>query len=332
MRYWWAENLIIMKRNLFLLLAIISVVGMMVISGCKKAETYTITFDSNGGSGTMQQQIFTEGEAQKLAKNTFTRDGYIFSGWNGNGAVYIDEQMITINSDMILYAQWTEDNSSQGGHSQGGQGGENITPNPLNGHTWIDLGLPSRTKWATCNVGANTPEALGDYFAWGETTPKSPFTINWDVYNWCNGSGNTLTKYCDNPDYGDNGFTDNLKLLQPSDDAATANWGSGWRMPTRYELEELVDICTHETTSQNGVNGVLFTGPNGNKIFFPATFDSEFTGTIEIGLYWSNTLPTNDPKYAFEFEFYLDPDDFNIYVSEDYERYYRLSIRPVCAQ
>ena len=99
------------------------------------------------------------------------------------------------------------------------------------GHDYVDLGLPSGTMWATCNVGAESPDQYGDYFAWGETTPKD--TYNWNTYLYSNGDYNQLTKYCSQSDFGFNGFTDNLKTLQPSDDAATTNWGeAGALQPT----------------------------------------------------------------------------------------------------
>ena len=98
------------------------------------------------------------------------------------------------------------------------------------GHDYVDLGLRSGTLWATCNVGADIPEAYGDHFAWGETQPKAAY--NDSNYIYSQGGYNQFTKYCTKPEFGFNGFTDNLKTLQPSDDAATVNWGEGWRTPT----------------------------------------------------------------------------------------------------
>ena len=92
-------------------------------------------------------------------------------------------------------------------------------------YAYVDLGLPSGLLWATCNVGADNPEDYGDYFAWGETQPKD-VVYYWSTYPYCNGSYNTLTKYCNNSNYGYNGFTDDLTILLPEDDAATANSGS----------------------------------------------------------------------------------------------------------
>ena len=160
-------------------------------------------------------------------------------------------------------------------------------------HAYVDLGLPSGTLWATCNVGAVTPEDYGDYFAWGETQPK--VTYDWSTYQYCNGSYNTLTKYCNNSDYGYNGFTDNLTTLLPEDDAATANWGSDWHMPTKEEWEELYNNTTVTWTTQNGVNGRLFTAANGNILFLPAVgWNTGSPSEIgRFGIYWSSSLFSN---------------------------------------
>ena len=197
-----------------------------------------------------------------------------------------------------------------------------------NGYGYVDLGLPSGTLWATCNVGANSPTAYGDYYAWGETTTKE--TYSWDTYRYCNGSFTTLTKYCNNSSLGNNGFTDNLTTLEASDDAATANWGVGWRMPTSEELNELKNSCTVTWTTLNGVNGRLFTGPNGNSIFLPAAgrrFVSDLYGAGSYGDYWSSSLYVAPPGNAW----YLDFDSGN-YGMYGYDRDYGQSVRPVCAQ
>ena len=192
---------------------------------------------------------------------------------------------------------------------------------------YVDLGLPSGLLWATCNVGANVPEEYGDYFAWGETTPKD--TYNWSTYQYCNGSFNTLTKYCNNSSYGYEGFTDDLTTLLPEDDAATANWGSGWRMPTEEEWEELLDNTTVTWTTQNGVNGRLFTATNGNSLFLPAAgarWDGEL-GNVGSGNYWSSSLDmvysdNSDNALGFGFE-------SGGYIVGYAGRYYGFTVRPV---
>ena len=182
---------------------------------------------------------------------------------------------------------FTTEGSSGGGGSWGS-------------HDYVNLGLPSGTLWATCNVGADTPEDYGDYFAWGETQPKDWY--GWSAYQYCMGSYNTLTKYCNNSVYGYNGFTDNLTILQPSDDAATANWGNGWRMPTKEEWQELYQNTTHTWTTQNGVNGRLFTTSNGSSLFLPVAgfrWVGELCNVGIFGYYWSSSLGTDDPDFAW---------------------------------
>ncbi len=160
---------------------------------------------------------------------------------------------------------------------------------PVEEHEWVDLGLPSGTLWATCNVGANSPEEFGDYFAWGETEPKDYYHLG--TYKWCNGSYNTMTKYCVHSDFGANGLTDGKTELDPDDDAAYVNWGPQWRMPTLEQLQELIDKCTWTWTTKNGVNGRLVTGPNGNTMFLPAAsyrVNDSYAGSG--GFYWSRML------------------------------------------
>jgi hypothetical protein len=157
-------------------------------------------------------------------------------------------------------------------------------------------------------VGASSPEDYGDYFAWGETQPKSYY--DWSTYLYtCNDDWDGLTKYCDRSDYGCNGFTDNLTILQPGDDAATANWGSGARMPTKQEWEELENYCSSVWTTQNGVNGRRFTGSNGNTLFLPAAgyrWYGELGYAGYNGYYCSSSLYTDYPDGAWCFNFNSD--------------------------
>jgi hypothetical protein len=172
-------------------------------------------------------------------------------------------------------------------------------------HEYVDLGLPSGTLWATCNVGADNPEDYGDYFAWGETQPKDYY--DWSTYQYCMGTDHTLTKYCSQSDYGYNGFTDNLTTLLSEDDAATANWGAGWRMPTQAEWQELLDNTTSTWTTKNGVNGRLFTASNGNSLFLPAAGirSNDGLGSADfLGFYRSRSLFTDIPHRAWALIFY----------------------------
>ena len=185
-------------------------------------------------------------------------------------------------------------------------------------HEFVDLGLPSGLLWAACNLGANSPEDCGDYFAWGETEPKEMY--DWKQYKYssvCNDEY-YLTKYCTDPKLGFNGFVDSLMILEPIDDAVVANWGADWRMPTKEEYEELNQETTFTWIKVNGVEGRLLTGPNGNSIFFPATgfyLDGEIICT-GLGIYWSSSLQTVSQVSAWSLHF----DYENCHVCATYER------------
>ena len=190
-------------------------------------------------------------------------------------------------------------------------------------HEYVDLDLPSGLLWATCNLGADTQEGYGDYFAWGEAQPKDNY--DWSTYIY-GSDWNQITKYCNDASYGYNGFTDNLTTLLPEDDAATANWGSGWRMPTEEEWEELYDNTTCTLATQNGVNGRLFTASNGYSLFLPAAgcrLNSGLDHAGSYGNYWSSSLFTIRPDCAWHIFF----------GSDDYygSRTYGFTVRPVCS-
>ena len=160
-------------------------------------------------------------------------------------------------------------------------------------HEYVDLGLPSGLLWATCNIGANAPEEYGDYFAWGETTPKSVY--DWDNYQFWD--GNNLTKYNE---------SDGLTTLLPEDDAAVANWGNGWRIPTLAEWQELIVNTTGIRTQLNGESGYLFTASNGNTLFIPAAGDlwDPSGENYDAGwgsVYWSSSLFDQWTSYSTRF-------------------------------
>ena len=149
-----------------------------------------------------------------------------------------------------------------------------------NGHEYVDLGLSSGLKWATCNIGANSPEEYGNYYTWGETETK-------ETYDYCNHPTYDLTF----SDLKSQGYVDSEGNLIPLHDAATANWGGNWRMPTYEEMEELEIECTWKWMTQNNVDGMKVTGPNGNSIFLPAMGDPFYY----FGNLWSSTC-YNFPK------------------------------------
>ena len=186
----------------------------------------------------------------------------------------------------------------------------------------VDLGLS--VKWASCNIGASSPEDYGDYYAWGETETKNSFS--WENYKFrANGNTNdniTFTKY--NTKSG-RGTVDNKTSLVLSDDAARVNWGGNWRIPTKAEIDELKSNCTMTFTSQGGVNGYNVTSnKNGNSIFLPAKG------------FWSSSLNTDYPNYAWQMNFPSSQNQSydhkripSAQVNYGYLRYQGLSIRPV---
>lgn len=193
---------------------------------------------------------------------------------------------------------------------------------------WVDLGLPSGLLWATRNVGASSPEDYGDYFAWGETQPKSDY--DYDTYNYyrCDNFDCGWIKYCNDSATGYHNYMDNLTILQPGDDAATVNWGGGARMPTIEEWEEL---CSHTTcTCIDGMSsGLCFTGSNGNSIFLPAAACriGKEIGYVDLeGFYWSSSLDYVDyPWYL-----YLRVDG-EIGLHSFHSRIWGNSVRAVCS-
>lgn len=179
--------------------------------------------------------------------------------------------------------------------------------NEINGHEYVDLGLPSGLKWATCNVGASEPEEYGNYFAWGETESKR--TI----------SNKEILDVLENLD----DIGGNLRY-----DAATANWGSSWRMPTKVEIEELISNCTYKYVIRNGVQGIKLTGLNGNSIFFPAAGGEWAFENLEgkVGTYWSSTSYGELISYGFSFSLYFLKEGCSIdYIGKAC----KYSIRPV---
>ena len=190
-----------------------------------------------------------------------------------------------------------------GGTTPGG--GE--TPSTME---YVDLGLPSGLKWAKCNLGASKPSDYGDHYAWGETAPKAVY--DWTTYKWMQ-AGKSDEKHITKYTYAD-GETggiwydssgtfigDGKTVLAAADDAATANLGSPWRMPTADEIQELLDNCTWFWTTQDGVKGHQVGGPNGNAIFLPAAglrLDSGFHFAGGQGNYWSSSLYPDISKDA----------------------------------
>ena len=213
-------------------------------------------------------------------------------------------------------------NGNNGGNNGGGGGNSNIE--------WVDLGLPSGVLWADRNIGSSAPEDCGSYFAWGETQPKTSFS--WDNYRYGNGDY-SLTKYCNDSDYGLDGFVDGLIYLQDEDDAAIVNLGNGARTPTWDEWIELIEYCSTTPTTLGGVWGLLFTANNGNTIFMPAAGIYELVRPDQgilgsVGYYWAANLDDfHNPPYAKSCHFTLDEYDGPA-IGNEY-RWEGLPVRPV---
>ena len=183
-----------------------------------------------------------------------------------------------------------------------------------NNHEYVDLGLS--VKWATMNIGADSPEEYGSYFAWGETSEKKVY--NWSTYKYGT-SATHQTKYNE---------ADGKVVLDPIDDVARANWGGTWRMPTYDEMMELKEKCFWSWTTLNGVRGRKVTGPSGNSIFLPAAgyyHDNELTYARNTGGYWTSSISTSNSTLGWNLYFYPN----TIYMSSC-NRCDGWSVRAVC--
>ena len=220
---------------------------------------------------------------------------------NHNGGLDVEDITLLINGYLTGEEEWIGDQDQ---------------------HEAVDLGLS--VKWATMNIGANAPEEYGDYFAWGETKTKDVYY--WDTYKWLDDYEN-LTKYCTSESQG---IVDDNTVLDPEDDAAHVNWGGKWRMPTYDEWDELLQRCTWEWTTQNGVKGRLVTGPNGNSIFLPAAGyrnNDSLEYADYYGYYWSSSLNLEYNDYYAHYIFFFFASS---YWDDSSYRVYGHSVRAVC--
>lgn len=226
-------------------------------------------------------------------------------------------EVTTFSISDVDFVDWDEKTTPEGDGTE--PKFENIKINGMAYHLGIsgaiDLGLS--VKWAAYNVGAEAPEEYGDYYAWGETKTKSKY--DWSTYlDSPNRDGKSFTKYA----------TDKKTVLDPEDDVAHVKWGGSWRIPTKAEQDELRTKCFWTWTTQNGVNGRMVTGPNGNSIFLPAAgsrYNNSLDHTGNFGYDWSSSLyeDYSDDAYGLNFgSGYVDW--YNNY------RFLGLSVRPVC--
>ncbi|MDO4525282.1 MAG: hypothetical protein Q4B61_08110 [Bacteroidales bacterium] len=229
-----------------------------VVSGEDCVKTYNVNFLDIDGK-IIESQVVEEGKDAIAPDSIPNVENYKFIGW--------DKEFTNVQSDLEVAAKYEKLNIKCG-------------------HEYVDLGLPSGMLWAVYNVGADSLGEVGDYFAWGETEPKTDYS--WSTYKW--GSKDSLTKY---------NSTDSLTALSAEDDAATANWGRAWRTPSMKELDELKNGCTWKWTNnfkESSVAGMVGTSKtNGNTIFLPLSFGyngTDLTDKVIDGFVWSSDLST----------------------------------------
>ena len=278
-----------MKKSLLNLLGLVLAFSALFVScaennGGKEGGTTGILCEINiiaSEGGNVQFKDNSDSSPQVYAGTNITiiatpNNGYAFVGWfvgNSNEPVSTEATYtFTVEENWQLVAKFKK------------------VEQAINGHEYVDLGLPSGLKWATCNVGAAYPEDYGGYYAWGEIEEKEYY--HWSTYKYCyldEKRNYSMTKYCLESNYG---IVDSKRVLDPEDDVAHVKWGGTWRMPTYEDFDELCEICTSKWITQNGVKGRIFTGPNGNSIFLPAAGYNVDEVYLEggIGYYWSNSL------------------------------------------
>ncbi|MBR5831997.1 MAG: hypothetical protein IKY79_05210 [Bacteroidales bacterium] len=327
-----------MKRTLKRL-ALLTMAMVLGLASCEKGDNGTINNDNNGGAETPLEELATivtdsvtnittssavcGGNVTSDGGSTVTSRGICWSispnptidnnkTTDGNGVGEFTSDITGLTNGTTYYVRAYATNSK--GTAYGEEKSFTTLPG-VNGYAYVDLGLPSGLKWATCNVGATTPEEYGNYYAWGETTTKTEYTEeNYTLY------GQELGDISGNTTY----------------DVARANWGSTWRMPTKEELEELANNCTWTWITQNGVNGMKVVGSNGNSIFLPASGvinGSLLDGVGLGGNIWTSTPDFNETccSYSYNFHGYTD---INGNYNEDHSIYWGsrgigYAIRPV---
>ena len=271
------------------------IVGDPVVTTADVTDITTSTAKC-GGEVVMEKgnELSARGVCWSTSPNPTIEDNHTIDG-EGKGSFESDISELTANVTYYVRAYATNEYGTGYGEEKSFTTLIDTTVGTLNGYTWVDLGLPSGLKWATCNVGATSPEDYGNYYAWGETTTKTEYTD--ENSTTC---GQQIGDISGNPTY----------------DAARANWGGTWRMPTKSEIEELVNSCTWDWTTQNGVRGMKVTGLNGRSIFLPAAGWREGSVLIgdmgDHGRYWSSTPDESSIEGAWYLGFILDYCDHEV--------------------
>ncbi|MCQ2318932.1 MAG: hypothetical protein MJZ90_08460 [Bacteroidales bacterium] len=271
---------------------------------------------SDGGAAVTARGVCWSTSQNPTVSDSHTTDG------SGTGSFTSNITGLTENTTYYVRAYAT--------NSEGTSYGEQKSFTTLSGgggdHEYVDLGLPSGLLWATCNVGADSPEDYGWYFMWGSVTEGGDPNCSWAN---CPGNGGSS-------DYNATAFNTweaaNLTggVLNPDVDAATANWGGDWRMPTTTEWQELYSNTTCTWTTENGVYGRKFMSKtDGSKyIFLPAAgyrLDTDVVDAGSYGFYWSSSLYSSYPNLAYSMFF----NSGDVFPQNHYYRYYGFSVRPV---
>lgn len=311
-------------------------------------KTVTVTYNSNTGTwnGTayatapQEQQegcytgVLVMHEFDQLISLQISTDSILIifnnTTYYESGYIELDDTTYYVGDTVTLFGELV----TVGPEDYWTMGGSYLNIGPR----WVDLGLPSGLLWASRNVGAVCPWEYGNYYAWGETQPKSIYY--WNTYAYCQPNEyedyldstdyqHRLTKYCPNPSYGYNGYSDTLPTLLPEDDAATVNWGDGARTPTKMEWYELKNYCTFTWSNEQGRNGITVTGPNGNSIFLPSAGWTEINEIVhrQKGCgYLTSTIFENNPSQYYK---YFNNNSFaSMYAIPDY-RYTGMPVRAV---
>ena len=280
----------------------ISITSTVTLYAQWSVKKYIVTFDANGGEGEMPPQEFEYYVEQLLNPNTYTRSGYTFYGWYTDwNEIVSDKGRFKVAMDVTLHARW---------FSEQGNG-------TVDGRYYVDLGLPSGTLWATRNVGASKVKDYGDYFAWGETASKASYTPENYLYQ------------------------DSPVSLPTENDAAVANWGGVWRMPTYDDFKELTSgeciinrVWYRENgSSAMGVQGYMFTSRiNGNILFLPMAgwYSANLNSLGAKGEYWTSTIAMDADGQVVEnkaLSFYFE--DRSASIIND-SRSFGMPVRPVC--
>lgn len=259
---------------------------------------------------------------------------FVFNKCDSLSAIHIPDgnmerfkRMLPSNLHSLLIESNTTGINKPDRKESGKKEGRNATQE-IDGHEYVDLGLPSGVVWATCNLGANEPEEHGLYLQWGNAKLPQVLKPDYSQWNMPFSSNGVLTKYNTRDQCG---AVDNRVVLHDLDDAASVNWSTRWHIPTKDNFKELIINCTWEWKQQNGVNGYLVTSKiNGNNLFFPTTGLSMVKSIKDAettGCYWTSSLHVQEPIGAWGLDFSENKKGMDMLYR--IPRFIGMAIRPV---